>query len=77
MIKSEAQAQLEWEAQDPLAHGHIGNDSVPPVCGDLGHASCATGRAKAALLATESDEAIKPAVLATDSNKTMLKQTAA
>jgi hypothetical protein len=49
-----------------LADGHLGQDAIDELCGGVGHASAAAGRAEATPLAREGDEAIVAASVAVD-----------
>jgi hypothetical protein len=56
----------EWigQGEHPLPAGDFGKYAVYQVRSGIGHATTATGRAEAATLAREGDEAIVPAVVA-------------
>ena len=63
------EAQGVRDGQHPLAHGGLRQRLVDQTGGGLGHAAAAAGRAEAAPLAGEGDDAVAPAFIAVDAQE--------
>ncbi len=76
-IVGAAVAECVGEREYPLANGHLGNHAIDEVGRGIGHAASAAGRAEAAPLAREGDEAVELAVVAVQAQESVGEDAAA
>ena len=76
-VVGEAVAEGERQREHPLADRDLGQHAVHQVRGRVGHAPAAAGRAEAAALAGEGDDAVEAAVVAVHAHEAVGEDAAA
>jgi hypothetical protein len=76
-IEDELVPRRHGHGEDPLADGHVGQDAIDEVRGELAHPPAATGRAKAAALAAERDHGALAAALTPYAQQTVAEDATA
>jgi hypothetical protein len=76
-VKGELIAQGEGQRQHPLAHGHLGDDAIDQLGGQLAHPAAPARGAEAAALAAERHDQLISAPLALDVHAAVLGPTTA
>ncbi len=76
-VPGDEKPEREGQREDPLSHGHVGENAVDEVRRRVCHAPAAAARAQASVLAREGDEAVFAAGVAMQAHEAVFEQATA